>query len=178
MDEKKLTDEEIVKAWDICNNTPSCVSECPYFNKHGKNFCMENKTLYKDIKRIVQEHAEYERKIEDGELVSRDWHDEQVLHLQNEIEYLDGCAKQFLADYQKCEIANTELQELNAKYYNEAKDLRRENAEHKAEIERLTEAGNEAVRSFTRMETLYKIKCQELEIANKKLEELKGGKID
>ena len=33
------------------------------------------------------------------------------------------------------------------------------------EIERLTEAGKEAVSCFTRMETLYKIKCKELEIA-------------
>ena len=35
----------------------------------------------------------------------------------------------------------------------------------KAEIERLTKAGKEAVNCFTRMETLYKIKCKELEIA-------------
>ena len=34
-------------------------------------------------------------------------------------------------------IVQEELQELNAKYYNEAKDLRRANAEQKAEIERL-----------------------------------------
>ena len=34
-----------------------------------------------------------------------------------------------------------------------------------AEIERLQKAGEEAVSCFTRMESLYKIKCKELEIA-------------
>lgn len=32
-------------------------------------------------------------------------------------------------------------------------------------IDRLKETGNSAVRSFTRMETLYKLKCNELETA-------------
>ena len=66
------------------------------------------------------------------------------MELRNEIErlteengYLDMVAKQALADYQKCEIANTELQELNAKYYNEAKDLRRENAELQKQVDEL-----------------------------------------
>lgn len=35
----------------------------------------------------------------------------------------------------------------------------------KAEIERLQKAGKESVDCFTRMETLYKIKCKELEVA-------------
>ena len=35
----------------------------------------------------------------------------------------------------------------------------------KAEIERLQESGKEAVSCFTRMESLYKIKCKELEVA-------------
>lgn len=34
-----------------------------------------------------------------------------------------------------------------------------------AEIERLQKAGEEAVSCFTRMESLYKIKCKELEVA-------------
>lgn len=33
-----------------------------------------------------------------------------------------------------------------------------------AEIEKLEKAGNEAVSCFNRMETLYKIKCKELEV--------------
>lgn len=35
----------------------------------------------------------------------------------------------------------------------------------KAEIERLEKAGGEAVSCFIRMESLYKIKCNELEVA-------------
>ena len=35
----------------------------------------------------------------------------------------------------------------------------------KSEIERLQESGKEAVSCFTRMESLYKIKCKELEVA-------------
>lgn len=35
----------------------------------------------------------------------------------------------------------------------------------KAEIERLQESGKEAISCFTRMESLYKIKCKELEVA-------------
>ena len=45
---------------------------------------------------------------------------------------------------------------------NEALDLINR---QKAEIERLKESGKEAVSCFTRMESLYKIKCKELEVA-------------
>ena len=38
-------------------------------------------------------------------------------------------------------------------------------AEQKAEIERLQKAGDEAVSCFIRMESLYKIKCKELDVA-------------
>ena len=44
-------------------------------------------------------------------------------------------------------------------------DILPEYARQKAEIERLQEAGKEAVSCFTRMESLYKIKCKELEVA-------------
>lgn len=64
MEEKKLTDEELIKALECCYNAPCCSNECPYFNKHGRNFCVEDKALYKDMKRIVQEHAEQKTEIE------------------------------------------------------------------------------------------------------------------
>lgn len=63
MEEKKLTNEEVIKALDICYTSPCCTNECPYFNKNGRNFCVENKAL-KDMKRIVQEHAEQQAEIE------------------------------------------------------------------------------------------------------------------
>ena len=43
----------------------------------------------------------------------------------------------------------------------QAKEINRQ----RAEIERLQKAGKESVDCFTRMETLYKIKCKELEVA-------------
>lgn len=64
MEEKELTDEEIVKALDICFAFKGCTNECPYFNKNGRNFCVEDKALYKDLKRIVLEHAEQKAEIE------------------------------------------------------------------------------------------------------------------
>lgn len=63
-EEKKLTDEEIIKALDICYSAVCCTSKCPYFNKDGRNFCVENKAFYRDMKRIVQEHTEQKAEIE------------------------------------------------------------------------------------------------------------------
>ena len=58
------------------------------------------------------------------------------------------------------------------------KSIKEMTAEQVDESEKLKQSCAEAVNSFIRLETLYKVKCQELEIANKKLEDLKGGKID
>lgn len=144
-----LTDDEIVKALDVCYNSPCCTNECPYFNKNGRNFCVEDKAFYRDMKRIAQKLVEKDKKIEyykdreksfvnAVEKLTKEKSElkAEIERLTEENEHLDGCAKQFLADYQKCEIANTELQELNAKYYNEAKDLRRENAELQKQVRR------------------------------------------
>lgn len=38
------------------------------------------------IKGLQSKLSEYERKLEDGELVSKEWHDEQVLHAESVIE--------------------------------------------------------------------------------------------
>ena len=64
MEEKKLTDEEIVKAWDVCYNSPCCNADCPYFNKNGRNLCLENKAFYRDMKRIAEEYVKQKAEIE------------------------------------------------------------------------------------------------------------------
>lgn len=75
-EEKKLTDDTeidvgmIVKALDICYNSPCCTAECPYFNKNGRNLCVENKAFYRDMKRIAQEHAEQKAEIERLSLIA------------------------------------------------------------------------------------------------------------
>lgn len=51
------------------------------------------------VKSVDDRISKFEKALADGELVSKEWHDEQVLHLQEENEYLKGCADQFLADY-------------------------------------------------------------------------------
>ena len=94
MDENKLTDEEIIKALDICYNEPCCSNECPYFNKHGRNFCVEDKALYKDMKRVVQEHAEQkaeiERLTEENRVVihNMDFHRNKKFELQKQVDEL------------------------------------------------------------------------------------------
>ena len=129
MEEKKLTDEEIIKAIEKCFAFPmKCEDGCPYFNKHGRNFCVEENAFYKDLKRIVTEHAEQKAEIE---------------RLTEEI-----------------------------------KSIKEMTAEQVIESEKLKQSCAEAVNSFVRLETLYKVKCKELELANKKLEEVKGGKTD
>ena len=90
---KNLTDEEIVKALDICYNDVHCSVDCPYFNLNGRNFC-QDKELYKDLKRIVQEHAEQKAEIE---------------RLTEENEYLDMCGKQFFAYSQSLQVQVDEL---------------------------------------------------------------------
>lgn len=72
MDEKKLTDEEIVKALE-CDNDEQTIENAIDL-----------------IHRLQSGIAEYERKITDGEFVSKEWHDEQVLHDKEEIERLQS----------------------------------------------------------------------------------------
>ena len=64
---------------------------------------------------------------------------------------------------QKAEIfnLNKEISALNLKN----NEFLKSNEKAKAEIERLQTASEEAVSCFTRMESLYKIKCKELEVA-------------
>jgi FtsZ-binding cell division protein ZapB len=83
MNEKKLTDEEVIKALDICYKMPHCTSECPYFNKSGRSFCKDHK-LYNDLKRIVQEHTKQQVEIERLTLAVEGFKGEnKVLHKEN-----------------------------------------------------------------------------------------------
>ena len=103
MEEKKLTDEDVVKALECCSKSWDC-NNCKRNKENNNRFiCSEN--LLKDCLDLIHRlQAENER-------------------LTEENEYLDMCGKQFLADYQKCEVERAELEnqvdelkELNAKY--------------------------------------------------------------
>lgn len=82
--------------------------------------------------------AEFEQKLEDGELVSKDWHDEQVLHLQDENETLKAELKKELVEHEEfTKKAKTEI-ETQRKIIEYQDGLQDKVDEQKAEIERLT----------------------------------------
>ena len=88
------------------------------------------------VKSVDDRISKFEKALADGELVSKEWHDEQVGHLQAEIErlteengYLDGCAKQFLADYQKEQVRVDEQQAVINAQEKEIQELRKPKAE-------------------------------------------------
>lgn len=87
-----MTDEEIVKAIDKCFAIPmKCEDGCPYFNKDGRNFCVENNAFYKDLKRIVTEHAEQKSEIE--RLKERNYWLESHHEYECEKSYFEGIEK-------------------------------------------------------------------------------------
>lgn len=71
------------------------------------------------------------------------------------------------ADFVETEKLLEEIKNLKADkeaLINGQETLQKYIAKQKAEIERLQKAGEEAVNCFIRMESLYKIKCKELEV--------------
>jgi FtsZ-binding cell division protein ZapB len=131
-----MTDEEIAKALDICYNDVHCSVDCPYFNLNGRNFC-QDKELYKDLKRIVQEHSAQKAEIE--RLASL--YDGKGGFMTSSIGDLpltvEGLRKA-VDEISRLLIVQGELQDLNVEYYNDAKDLRREVDELKSQNEWLT----------------------------------------
>lgn len=189
--EKKLTDEEIVKALECCVEL-DC-NKCPI-----KEECCDDENydilLLNALDLIRRQKAEIERltSLYDGK---SGFMTSSIGDLPLTVDGLRKAVDEIARLYR----VQAELQEYNEKNFNDAKDLRRKNADLQKEVERLTEEIKsikamsaeqvveseklkksiaEAVNSFVRLETLYKVKCKELEITNKKLEELKGGKID
>jgi hypothetical protein len=117
-EEKKLTDEEIVKALENTKNTLQDLTEED--DDYEKLLLVKKITncSLDLIHRLQSEKAEYERKLADGELVSIDWHNEQVLHLEEKVERYGHRLSETQYALSVCQD---------------------ENAEQKAEIERLTE---------------------------------------
>ena len=131
MNEKKPTDEDVVKALECCSKSWDC-NNCKRDKENNNRFiCSEN--LMKDcldlIHRLQAENEELREKLIDEQFAVDKWMEEnteqktEIERLTEENEYLDMCGKQFLADYQKCEVERAELEnqvdelkELNAKY--------------------------------------------------------------
>ena len=81
-----------------------------------------------------------------------------------------------LINRQKAEIA--ELQHKIKCYNSTIFELEEHIEEQKEEIEELQKAGDEAVSCFTRMESLYKIKCKELEVAKNRSNKRVRGEVE
>ncbi len=113
-EENKLTDEEVLTAIEICFKANLECCKCPYFNKNGRNFCIEDKAFYKDMKRIVQEHSEQKEEIE-----------------------------QLSKDYESVVEMNTLFQADHKLMSDKLIALEVETNNQQAEIERLTEESNE-----------------------------------
>lgn len=149
MVEKKLTDEEIVKAWEYCLNKDTTCENCPY---DKTNYCaISTEEIIDLIHRLQVENAEYKRKLDDGELVSTEWHNEQVMQLHNEIEELRN-AKVIYATVDYC--------------YEDLKEAQ-------AEIERLTEELRSKTKEFEITEKVFIKNVEENIELKKQVDELK-----
>lgn len=115
---QKLTDEEIVKALECCCKNDTC-DGCPLttveLNDDGT--CVLFTKVYDLIHRAQDKIAGYERKLADGELLSKEWHDKQVFHDKAEIERLTE---------EKTESAKTaiEVLEQNIKLQKQVDELK------------------------------------------------------
>ena len=97
----RRTGETIWKALECCASPAIKCTECPY---HKETRCFglieEAFNLAKSLRKKIDS---YEQKLEDGELVSKEWHDEQVLSLLLEKDMLIK-HNQALADELVCQI--------------------------------------------------------------------------
>lgn len=67
------------------------------------------------VKSVDDRIGKFEKALADGELVSKDWHDEQVLHLQEENETLKAEISKECEEHQRfCEIAKKKVEEQQA----------------------------------------------------------------
>ena len=138
--EDALNDEQrVIRALELCRNEEygNCALRgCP-LHKHCK----------KDIHTLEKSALD---------LINRQ--KAEIECLQNKLSALQFKNSDLLRDHKEL---NIQLESMRSA----ANSYKMHYEEALAEIERLQKAGKEAVSCFTRMETLYKIKCKELEIA-------------
>lgn len=135
MEEKKLTDEEIIhnlkyfgeeklhrkEALDLIHRLQSEKKELKSIAEYQQGSNMERwRIIQEKDKTIAEQKAEIER-------------------LTEENEYLDMCGKQFLADYQKCEVERAELE-------NQVDELKKERENVQKILYELGKCGNDKER--------------------------------
>lgn len=79
-----MTDGEIVKAFEHCKVKDGRCTDC--ILEEEDKLCVSNEDVLDLIHRLQGKITEYEQKLADGELVSKEWHDEQVLYLTDDNE--------------------------------------------------------------------------------------------
>ena len=187
MKEKKLTDEEIIKALEICANwnSMSNCKDCPI----GLDACCENQngfaTYALDLIRRLQygyssaskaseewkakyekerkENEEYNQKLDDGELLSKDYHDEQVFHyvdenaeLREEIKTLKAELKKELAEHEEfTKKAKAEIERLTEEKWQAQDDLDNYHAMYQEEVKAKAELQNQVDELKAEKEDLY-----------------------
>ena len=145
MEEKKLTDEEIVKALDFCTVYEDC-EECEYDDIAGcRSFLMRNalelihrlKNENESLKKQIEELSKPRKKILANKVYSdstlKKWKKEDLIEHIRILEHNWLCAEEF--------------------YNNSVKNSEKIFYEQKAEIERLTEERNEYKDLY---ETMYR----------------------
>lgn len=169
MEEKKLTDETVnatVKSlkW-VCNQIPNNLGDSNE-ERMLKCICLYCEQGIALIHRLQDENAEYDRKLEDGELVSKDWHDEQVIHLQTENEELKRSKfGNWKVKFFKAQEEIERLTEVISEFRQEFITLNIE----KFELQKQVGAWKERVRE---LETAWEISSSNEEKLQKQVEEL------
>ena len=129
--ENKLSDEDIIKAVEVCSTRGTFCKGCP-FVKNGERCSNIEQLTIELLKRLQSKIADlleerenmqaeierlknaYREGLKQGKFDSQVKIEElqkKVDELKEENEYLDMCGKQFFADYQKAEVEVGELKE-------------------------------------------------------------------
>ena len=142
MNEKKLTDEEVAQA--LLQNI-QYGKAITYFDKWGNHKSIKVADILDFIYRLQDEkqkvvqdyyceaqHCDVQKDIIEKQKA-------EIERLTEENEYLDMCGKQFLADYQKCEVERAELE-------NQVDELKKERENVQKILYELGKCGNDKER--------------------------------
>ena len=167
-EEKKLTDEEIIKALECCGNRDNCF-DCPIMGEMKRRNCICREIVLDLIHRLqtLNKWLLDRCKIKDGDIADQKAEIERLTNLYDgqsgfmtssmgDLPLTVAGLRKAVDEISRLLAVQTELQELNAKYYNEAKDLRREKAELKKQVDELKERYLEESKARCEIEQLYK----------------------
>lgn len=167
MEEKKLTDEEIIDGLECCGNS-RCEQRCFGYKMDGISRCINIliKNALDLIHRLQDENAGLKER---GEIVINSLHgtiDKQKAEIERLTSLYDGKSgfmtsnignlpltvaglRKAVDEIARLYMVQAELQEYNEKNYNEAKDLRRKNVELQKQVDELKSENAELYKEHT-----------------------------